>query len=1385
MSQHTTIIHLFDPLKTKIYKSYVLCKVPKDIARVIRDVYEKLTFKEKVKQSDLKILKQYFGENYMQKLVLTPPKIPKINSNSKFGAKELDENDNSEEDIEFITKLLEESEETKKDKKYSVEYIFNINVFPEDRFDELKEKIFAITNIPIQNQHLFYFNRTKQLKSIYKIYSNNRYNSGDVLDMNNVVDRIANIPIDKSLYENRQDLKVEGYDAITLCEDIAGMSSDISNIYCYDIMNSFVHNYTQVKYIREDKFQLQLLYWGHVFKYFPAITMDIFESMVKDKFNETIIQYPALNLNKEQLYEKYIMQTSLMYDINENSTSSKNIYYTINSAQVISQSPVYINLRNLFDLLETNPIIPTIKAYLKNGADKYMILKNHIKCGKITFPPINIMNEGIIIAISVYKEDQENYHSKTIHANSLNEQSRFLYLNVKADGTYVIRGIFMEEDSMNFERLEKLLYVHVNPIIRYINSFMKYTHSSNIKLNELNKIEFDSINISANWKKFISSEGYRELKKKLDKYYYSGIFIHKHSKIINTYEFGFKKSMHEFNLELLEKNIVAMEGRINNYYIYLTNPAIMEKWQQQYSSKPAKIVHRNSDLIIEIYNLKPNEIVIFKKYINYILTSLEKDVDIKNAEPIGGKKIKKLKEKDPELYNLRKYGSKKIYSILCQNHRQPVIVDKNNDEFNKAVKYWNFTFKRPEYYYCPNPKYPKMAFIVGEHPKKYCLPCCKKLEINKESRKNNINEECTNKHIYDGEDKALGEHILSYGKEINETRIGYLPKDFYKLGFDGFYIAGVKQNSGMISNLGIITTICFILDKKISEFYKDLKNYLLTSKYEFSNYLRGTILTYFDSKEDFIIAFKDLFIDAKIFSENLKKTIKWEEIIIELTYHIYAYNIYIIEDINNKYDGKYEYVESQSDSGNIVFYLPEYILAKMFNNQDTSTRGIIIYKRSNYIYPVVYGETEFTKIFTGNMIQKLNTIIKNYQLNEIDKMINYDLIVKFCKKHDKYKIVKKYINKSNLIYAVLLEITNKPSHFIYISVDYSNNILDNIEEDFKFIERLSYNLDIDDLQTFILNINNFINLSNEYRPLVIKFMLELNQKIIGIQFNGNLISYTNPTYKNITKNAKIGEASFGPDLINNTDTDIDINHNNSTSVYNISENFDFENKKIPIKILKYDISDINKNILNRQPPQEDPLMKIGTAYYNNYLYQLLIIEFMNYVNKFKNKHIRSIVIKKIRENKLKDLEKMISSVDYGSIVYLLEDQTLAGFEKEFNEKRFVFDNIIIDNILKAEDKKLDMIKTILNEIASEKEPPENIQFDNMFVICSKNEDSEYCDGKKLMIGKNFDIYAEMLLADISNVLILRYITSYNINSNFINFMNFKTRAQENIDIKHL
>ena len=87
---------------------------------------------------------------------------------------------------------------------------------------------------------------------------------------------------------------------------------------------------------------------------------------------------------------------------------------------------------------------------------------------------------------------------------------------------------------------------------------------------------------------------------------------------------------------------------------------------------------------------------------------------------------------------------------------------------------------------------------------------------------------------------------------------------------------------------------------------------------------------------------------------------------------------------------------------------------------------------------------------------------ERYDKMKVEQRINLGVIKEFTIKYPQYNMIYKYVNKQNLCYAVLLDVGDEK---LYIPVDYSVHISDNIPIHFDPFDRQKIVLDYGILRT--------------------------------------------------------------------------------------------------------------------------------------------------------------------------------------------------------------------------------------------------------------------------------------------------------------------------------
>lgn len=1232
-----------------------------------------------------------------------------------------------------------------------VDYNYNISLYPEDNFYTLKNKIFLMSNIPIYRQHLFYISAGR-LITTYRIYIDGIYNV-DIRNINSYESHVLGIPIDKNIYNDKDILKIEACDTFSLLSSLTEHT-----VYVVDLVYLIKNIKSQLQELIKDTYKLNLFYYGFIVKYWPMLTTEVFIDYINDE-SQLSNKYPDINQNQYILNSIYKTEREIC-DYNYNNRekfidliNTKQIDNSITQAILrVSTQNVMLNIRNLFDLLQTTSTLVEIHAYVKYDGKNYILRKKNVSSNdEIQFPTGNAMKTDLIMAL---------------------KHTKYIFINFLKDGRYIIKCNFNEEDEYNFDMIISYLQEHVNPIINIINTFGLYVFMKGTKLDEINhdNVTIQSLNMCIFWKHVISKDVFKQIRNNLESYIKADIINGNFTTIMDKYEFIFKKGIYEFDLSTIMKILVLSNNmKISNYYLYLYQNNVKQKWNQQYTGRLVKMSHRTVDIKFEIINITQNEFDICYFYIVGIIHRIINDPSIdlkKNNSNI--KKLKKLKEEDPILFNLKKLGNNKVYSVICQNHRQPFIYtedeikNKTPAELKKLVKYWNFTMNKPAYYGCPDKKYPYLSFITGVHPKHYCLPCCNKKQGNiQTSSKFNSNKICLEKHEYNiKKQKVASRHIIGYDKVIDIGRLAKIPRGPLKTMFNqyntketAFYLFGVSQQLESIEMMGMFYSISDALSINLEELINMIIDKIKESKIDniFNTILSGSLIEYFQSKQTLIDTLYDLFIFMKpIITISFPY---WSEFIVEIL-HLMDICTFTITDNEGDCSNPEIYINNMFI--NDIIYIKKILTSSSLQNN----KYIIIIKRKNDYYPIYYINP--SKYFKNNQIEKKiftydDDIIKflfdivNYS-DVSDKLVDLYCILEYCT-FSGLQINVKYINKRNLCYAVLIDTD------IYCSIDYSSYIPDNIPITFDVVNLKSL-CKPEKLLNFIDNLNKYIsnNLQAKYKQIKFKEYVSVNMETIAFKSTDNLLYYFN-----------------GPQTTFSADTDI------------------------PTTKQMYNYIDVNNAIMKRLEPKIDNRIKlIGSALYNNYQYQLFLLQCLSFFNTERNEDIRGKIISLINETDFsEDLVKFRKKlaellIGYQTDESILNSQIYNYYNIHYNKEKLIesinnciysFDKISLFKLRKLEKSELKaQLKTMVSDlfIINKNFDTTNIKLSNVYVACYKT--SDYCENGKLIITKDIDEYIDLLAFDILNDLKFYYLSNNIWVDIVVNWMDFISYPNEIISI---
>jgi hypothetical protein len=1376
---------------------------------------------------------------------------------------------------DLATKNEQPSTNMNNNKKILLEFIDQAIWSIETPMD-LKEKIWTYLGIPIFCQHLTTQTQSGDIIPLYyNIYNNNKLVRLNIADALNSSEKYNDVPLINHYYAFRDFFFIQTLDNFEQIDKFisrAASSTIIVDLYdAQDFLNKLEGKSNGFSVLEKDKNMQQLLYYGFFVLFWPMITEDVFQDYIaaKGNLNELAKIYPELlprTNDHKAANEKEYNLFNLFYTLTESGTSGdtkiiseieRHLYVRLVKNTIINYAygenkQVILSLRNLFDKLVLNDHIVAIKYATLHANQRIELNKTYKTTKEISLA--TTLNSLIVRCIftDISKHDDDG-NRLTLSKQHITQN--IFDVHFYENGNYFVKCTWGETSQYSFNEGIKIAANFVNKhLIEPINRLKGTVISSTYELLPISPsiVGFSNISAEIYYRKNLSTRDLHLMRYIFRDFYEAKILTADLSNHEDEFDLTYYlwKGNSQQDRDLLHKRYL----NIVNTYDYLTKASVNTKWNQIYvRNKAINIMLRQTDIkfslfglwdkefniaysyiLLAIYMLHSNSVQKNKKYID----ALTKDTSATSSS-VKKKNIKSLKQIDPVLYDFKQYNSNLIYSKICQQPNQPQILTiseyKALSEKEKArtIKYWNFTTKTETYYYAPNPKYPYINFIIGKHPRNYCIPCAKKTSY---ERKNNIKHliynACMKTHIYENERTNLitnTRYIMNYGKPIDAGRLCKLPENtleplfyesFYEnAGFeetcdreDRYYLVGTAQEWNGIRHMGMLNIIIAATEMTISNFISTIKKKIMDKPSSFNIFLNGNILHHFYDHREFIDALSKIFITKTLLDEEILN-LDWKAIFVDILF--YYFNIIVIEfndkHIYQQYGTNEADVDEKSNiAANVEEVMPGDSVELQVNHKldillgDAETSGnlykyiVIVTKKKkvNPVYmvnPVIYFKSRLIskKVFDRTdiaieIISKLLLYTKQHNNKKVITESYYstiDAVNSFIKQSDKYIITTYYVNIHNQCYYIGLK--TKSGRNVYLPTILTNwSPVKGIHVEYEpYVYRGK--MDIKVLNEFLTTYNKWIMENNEKNTKlgirVDKWISGPSGKVFGFIF-GTLNYYFN-----------------------------DISVAAAMSI-----------KKVPIWHFNYDIVDVNKQLYAGVPIKSDPLVtNIANSFYENHLYQILLLEFTTMLVREKNAKLRMELKKIIMsygkdslatifDNILKLLDKYYSGSamahdsngedanaiwndlkmqDYSKIIESINTSITKFMDKNeiyrlMDQSIYNFDKMAINRFktMTREQIKKELV-SMAKKITQSGALPKIADIPNILVSCSMNG-SFYCRNKKLIIPeKRLNSLLDILAADIQNPMKEKWIFTPIFIDNIINFLKFEYRPVESITIE--
>lgn len=1158
---------------------------------------------------------------------------------------------------------------------------------------------------------------TFNISMIDIINSNTQNRSDDNFDDESV--NVLGLRIDTKIVNSRESYTINNLSNKKIKRFLDTNGDDRNTIYLYNVVNimeslSDINNLNTL--LSKDRESFNLFYYGFLEKYFPIIPID----SVKDFLNTRSIYktHPEYSIMVSNINRKILLMDKLNKSLDKKSVNIKNIkdiesivlkFYKSSSNVVMNN----LHVMKLYNSIDLDSDIVKVEVYVK---DKNVFLEKLYKNNN------NKSFKKTDLALKEIKSKQLSFICFYIKIDNTTQSSHkvTIYSNGNIEAT-----VFNAE---NYNSAEGIKNNFNNRIIQTLYNFLYSFVKNDTKL----YLDIDLVKSFINISNITFSMNY-EIVPDMNTYVDLFDIVKEHESLE---EYGISNS--EINkdkliLFLTKKSKVSFKLIYNDFHEF-------NDLNSFYSKSNIVINIRLNDIELKFNNVEIDE---FKSYmgmcdtfINYYKDSKKSSkydkLNNNNIIVSGQKKIKILKQTDPLLYN---YDKENKYSRLCQLKQQPIIINKtlaSTKYKNKSVKYWNFTKGQPEYYTCDSKLYPHLKFITGNHPKDFCLPCCKKKMVEVLDENNSSYKEkhdlCIKNHSYNKNEKVAKNtnryvSLYSCKLELEEKRLmklsNTLNKMFYTFEKDTsdteLYIIGINsfnfylesylikilslyKYNNLDSSINILLDIISLFENNVNLYYS-ICDGALTSYFRSIDHMIDTLYT---------VA------SGEISLENIEwlSYISWDGIIIELYSQFGVQFIHIYETDNNTLS------DSIIDVKEPDLYLDEDDYIMLVHRELMSGKKAI--------YPIV--KINISMFYLDQNVEKCYFKYKDREITSIEKICSYGKIempntdIKLdynwiISNKDKIQIKSVFINDLNEIFAICLTFKGGS---ICINVDY--------------IKLWAFKkIDIQYSFTYVI-ISDKDNISTYMKKSSIKISMSdiiLFSKIFYMKLSLIILNV-----KDYVIAGAVNDYIFYL-------TEFEEYKNKSNSLVKITK----INRDSLFAIVDSDILSDDKKVKN--------------ALYDVNMYNILLLHIYNKISNFINIDIRKRIKKVFMKNKsvkniFDELKKIIDLDDVYKILYTFNNENENELDKKLkflNEERYLFDSFL--------DTSEDSIKKLLSDIISIDDVNKDMEFDRNLGICS-SIDSYYCKDSKFILSKeNYKRMFSILSKDLSNDFKKKYILMYN------------------------
>jgi hypothetical protein len=1250
-------------------------------------------------------------------------------------------------EIDEPTFFAEEEEDKENLLKIEGDFAFVFeSIYAVDDLMDLRKKIHAFLGIPVFRQHLYYEYGNRK----YQPYAATVGGTQIRIDIDNVFsptsehNKIENVPIDMKIYEVKDLVQVVALDTFSLIS-VNEKKFGTKQYFVCDL-----YDFAPIETIRKiskNKHQLEIFYYGFVLPYFPTITKPVFDQIIANERDLSVI-FPDLHEPVRSLRERIDLESKIIEQAYAFTLSSKKVRssVTMTTVSVLNSFKIresLIDLRNVFDKTKLSEIVLACRARFRRNnkelrLEKIFTIKQPKKNPIVAFDSIQF----------------------TIRFDPTSQE--LMYFTLFRNGNYNVKTFWREDRMMSFDKILDVVMEYVNPIIKMINRMPSAKYRSvDIPFIEPDVATFTESSLLIQYVYNFSEARFRVFKKILADFVKARILSPKEGM-----DFFLRKGMYNYDPSRLEKSM-----NVQNYYDYFSSGTVRTKWDTLFErTRSLRFTNLSSRMDITVSGIRDMEelknfdlflsglISLHQQNTKKIKSDISEGIQLKTS-----KRLKNLKFVDPKLYDPKRSGSKVVYSKICQKPYQPLILsDAEYSSLPKlrkknAVKFKNFTTGKKVWYSCPNPKYPHLKFLVGQHPSGYCIPCCKKTQMDERAnpQRKKIYDICLREHEYHGEKRRVtkSHYIASYGKLIEADRISRLPENTLEPLFfdiyspdaetsgidaectqgDGYYLIGVEQNTPL-GQVGMFYVLASAFDMRPVEFLDECVRRLESKPVSlFRMLLSGKILEYFSSPGD--LAKTIAGIDGCSKLENAVDA-PYNEIFMAISYYYFNATVLHFEDTGKE---------------NIVLHLPKNIsgVDEMF---PSGFQTLPVLELSGNFYPIYLINSEVWKqsrlidrrLFRhdSGLSSTVRAVIRNFLGDKVMGMSLAAIREVAGKAGLKPGLL--FVNQSGLCYGLLLDGAYFPVRESNFDVGdeitrapMSSKFVSGAKKLFKVVEK----------------INRVVEKGSEIVP---EKWLILKDMAVGFIF-GSLQFYFEAI--GVEELEKIWK--------------LDVEVKKETILHH------------PMRINKVLASKETK--LGFLPEIEK---KRTDGLYEANLYYLFLIHFSSHFSKKKNKKLRDAILAKLKNDKISNAWKFIESrvenlddrAKLKRIVgaYLMDHRKFSVLTADVCKTNFAFDSSELERLKKLKVGELKKELMVIAEKFTTSGRRANGEFPNAIGVCGSDV---YCsDGKLIVEKRRLRELVDVVASEMKNSNVRDWLFDQLYIARNVEFLRFEKRKNEAISV---